>query len=1007
MSEEQSPTIYELLQTGAKQHPEATAILSPGRSSLNYRQLLSQVDYAIESLKVSGITRGERIVIVLPPGPELATAFLAVSSAATAIPLNPAYVEHELDFYVADLAPKAVIVTSETGSLVNPVAKRYDIDVIELHPRLDAQAGMFSLTTPQRRSTGSGHEVGNNDIALVLYTSGTTSKPKRVPLTHTNLLSSAENIAASLRLTAADRCLNIMPLFHIHGLIAGLLSSLSAMASVAIPPAFSSSSFFGWLEEVQATWYTAVPAMHQAVVRAAMTRPDQRRSHSLRFIRSSSAPLPPALMGEIEAIFQVPVIEAYGMTEASHQIASNPLPPLERKAGSVGVPTRTEVAIVDEDGHPIAPGDTGEIVLRGANVTEGYENNSEANDTAFTNGWFRTGDQGYFDSDGYLFLTGRIKELINRGGTKLSPFEIEAALQDHPALSEAVVFPVFHSTLGENVAAAVVRKPEFSVTTGELQQFAALRLADFKVPRHIEFVDHIPRSATGKVQRRLLASQFGLDAVPVREGTARHVRGDARTDTEATLASIWRDVLRLDQISIHDSFFSLGGDSLSAVEVTLKVQELFKVDLPAMSVVETPTVAEMAERIASLASGQDETNAKPFFSFLVALQRGMAGKPIFVFPGGGGQDSEFFYFMRLLRHMRSDCRCYGFRVRGADGFSEPHASVGAMVRDYIAEMQTLQPEGPYFLVGDCIGGAAAYEAAQQLRAKGEAIAVLILLDSHSPTTRKYVEYRLGRWKEEVRESASRLWTALAGTFSPSKPTSQNTVNPAVHIRKVGDAYTRNVRRYRPKPYDGEIKLVVNAKWYQVNPTLGWGALASGRVESYAAAGDHFSYIDKGPHAEAVARQLTKWIDEAREAVEHDERHDRDSEPAMSTDFPVFVLERLARTKKDLADMIPLGDSFILVDGCEWGSTFIDGRRAIPFLERDGQYNGCPADDETAIRELERLRHGGANFIVFGWPAFWWLNHYADFREFLERTFSRIHSNDRIVAFDLRRTVRFQ
>jgi thioesterase domain-containing protein len=466
----------------------------------------------------------------------------------------------------------------------------------------------------------------------------------------------------------------------------------------------------------------------------------------------------------------------------------------------------------------------------------------------------------------------------------------------------------------------------------------------------------------------------------------------------------------------HDVTLFASGDSLTAVEVVLQLQQTLSIELPFVSFIDTPTVADMAERVASLQAAGMGPGQRPAFSFLVELQRGKAGKPIFVVPGGGGQDSEFFYFMRLVRHMRPDYRCYGFRVRGADGFTQPHSSVEEMAKDYIAEMQTLQPEGPYFLVGDCIGGAVAHEAARQLRAKGQAIATLILLDSQSPTTLKYFAYRLGRLKEDalarlVRHSKT-VWKRLRQIPQETHPSyqaapstsdlierSQNAINPAVHIHKVAEVYTRNVRRHKPKPYDGEIKLVVNAKWYQRNATLGWGQLASGGVESYAAAGDHFTYIDRGPHAESVAGQLRKWIDEARGADGNERLCEQGKVPDAS-ESPLFLTERLTNAKDDLTRIIPFGDSFILVDGCEWGADFVTGRRAIPFLEREGQYAGCPADDETAIRELERLRQAGANFIVFGWPAFWWLDYYTNFARYLTTTTRKIFSDDCLIAFDL-------
>jgi acyl-CoA synthetase (AMP-forming)/AMP-acid ligase II len=291
-------------------------------------------------------------------------------------------------------------------------------------------------------------------VALVLHTSGTTSRPKIVPLTQRNVFASAQHIAHSTRFTAQDRGLNVMPLFHIHGLIAGILAPLSQGGEVHCTSGFNALKFFAQMDEVKPTWYTAVPTMHQAILSRATNNKEVIARVPLRFIRSSSSSLPPQVLAELEATFHAPVIEAYGMTEAAHQMACNPLPPAQRKPGTVGIAAGPEVAIMDMDGHLLKAGDTGEIVIRGPNVTPGYENNDKANAEAFTHGWFRTGDQGMMDSEGYISITGRLKEIINRGGEKISPREIDEILMDHAAVAQVVCFGIPHDKLGEEVGAA-------------------------------------------------------------------------------------------------------------------------------------------------------------------------------------------------------------------------------------------------------------------------------------------------------------------------------------------------------------------------------------------------------------------------------------------------------------------------------------------------------------------------------------------------------------------------
>lgn len=496
-------TVLELLRSAEAARP---AIGAPGRGDVSFGDLRSEIDRLAGQLAAAGVERNDRVAIVLPNGPEMATIFVAVASCATAAPLNPAYREEEFRFYLDDLDAKALITRPDDAADAHAAAGP---DTLRLS--LVGDAGSLSLhvdgaplevATPQRAEAG--------DVALVLHTSGTTSRPKIVPLSQRNLAASATNIRQHLALTPEDRCLNVMPLFHIHGLMAAVLASLAAGASVACSSGFDAFRFFEWIEETTPSWYTAVPTMHQLILARARGKEQVIADHPLRFMRSSSASLPPQVMADIEALFDAPMIEAYGMTEASHQMAANPLPPGERKPGSVGRGTNVEIAIMDEDGAILEQGATGEVVIKGRNVTAGYENNPEANAAAFTDGWFRTGDQGYLDADGYLFLTGRLKEIINRGGEKVSPREVDEVLLKHPAVDQVVAFALPHERLGEDVAAAVVLASGAEVTDRELRSFAAEHLADFKVPRTIVFVDEIPKGPTGKLQRIGLAKQLGL-----------------------------------------------------------------------------------------------------------------------------------------------------------------------------------------------------------------------------------------------------------------------------------------------------------------------------------------------------------------------------------------------------------------------------------------------------------------------------------------------------------------
>ncbi len=500
-------TLQALLATGAE---AAAAIGAPEREALTHGGLRGLATRTIAQLNAIGVGRNDRLAIVLPNGPEMATAFLVFAAGTTTAPLNPAYKADEFEFYLGDLGAKALVVLKGWETPARAVAHARGLPVIELVA--GDLPGDFTLE-PSAELSGAAAQPGwaqPDDVALVLHTSGTTSRPKIVPLKQRNICASAAHIATSLALTPDDICLNIMPLFHIHGLIAAVLSSVGAGGSVVCTPGFNAFKHFGWFAQTRPTWITAVPTMHQTILGLAERNKEIIKAGRLRLLRSSSASLPPQVMTALEETFGVPVIESYGMTEAAHQMASNPLPPRARFPGSVGVAAGPEVAIMAEDGSILGSDTLGEVVIRGPNVTDGYENNPKANAEGFTNGWFRTGDQGYLDAQGYLRLTGRLKELINRGGEKVSPLEVDTVLMDHPAVAQVVTFGMPHASLGEEVAAAVVLRPGESLTEPALREFAAARIAAFKVPRKIVFLEEIPKGATGKLQRIGLAQKLGL-----------------------------------------------------------------------------------------------------------------------------------------------------------------------------------------------------------------------------------------------------------------------------------------------------------------------------------------------------------------------------------------------------------------------------------------------------------------------------------------------------------------
>jgi acyl-CoA synthetase (AMP-forming)/AMP-acid ligase II len=498
-------TLFELLEPIPA--GRTAAIVPESNVRVSYGQLRSQIRALAEALAAAGVKRGDRVAIALPNGLPLILSFFAAAIAGTAAPLNPSYKEEEFRFYLEDTGARVLILPREG---LEDARRAAGDNVRVLTIDMDA-SGEVGFDGPTDRQTFTPPEPG--DVALVLHTSGSTGRPKRVPLAHDNLCISARNIAGHYQLGPDDVALCVMPLFHVHGLVASALGTLSTGGTLVVPAKFNPLSFWRLAREYGMTWYSAVPTIHQLLLaRADSADGPPPGAEKVRFIRSCSAALAPELMHDLEKAFGAPVLEAYGMTEAAHQMASNPLPPAARKPGSVGRGTNVQISIIDAEAHHLPPGELGEVVIKGPNVTRGYENNPDANAKSFTvDGWFRTGDQGFLDLDGDLTLVARIKELIIRGGEKISPREIDEVLLAHPAVTEAVSFGVPHATWGEEVAAAVVVKAP--VTEVELLAFCKERLAEFKRPKQIFIAETIPRTATGKIQRGVVAQAFTAGAV--------------------------------------------------------------------------------------------------------------------------------------------------------------------------------------------------------------------------------------------------------------------------------------------------------------------------------------------------------------------------------------------------------------------------------------------------------------------------------------------------------------
>jgi len=879
-------TIGKALAAQAARTPDAGAIAAPGRVDCSYTRLAAHVDDSGAALRALGLGRRDRIALVLPTGPEMAVAFLAIAASAVCAPLNPSYRPDEYEAYFAVLNVKAVMIQTGEGAAAAAAARRLHLPVIQLSPRPVAAAGLFAFAGAGRLPVDADDYPSPDDVAVVMLTSGTTARPKVVPLTHRNVLASALYTGRAVALTPSDRCLNVAPLFHIHGLCM-VLSSLLAGASVVCPPTFDALRFFAWLDECRPTWYVAGPTAHREILTVADTQ--GRRAIiarcPLRLIRSGSASLPSAVLHDLERTFGAPVIEAYGLTEAGPLIACNPLPPLVRKPGSVGLAAGPEVAIIDSADELTPVGREGEIVARGPNIMAGYEGDDAANEEAFVGGWFRTGDLGYLDSDGYLFITGRVKELINRGGQKVSPYEVEAALLDHPAIVQAVAFAAPHATLGEDVAAAVVVRAGVAVTERELRAHVAARLTLFKVPRRVVIVDRIPVGATGKAQRIGLAERLGLPS----NGDSGDPYVAPRTATERQLALIWTDILGVADIGVTADFYALGGHSLQAARMLDLVGRARgrHISPAAFFTMAEPTIERLAE---ALDRRDMTTEARhPHLPHLVAVRPQGTKRPFFYLTGDNA------YYLTLSRLLDPERPFYVLEPHDAHDLPGL-LTIEAMAADHVRALQSVQPHGPYLLGGYSNGGLIAYEMARLLRAQGQRVALLVLVDVAAWNAPFAALRPIGRlmWRgldkradAFVRARASVLTLLQVLRYAPfaekrarigraarrvvhgagdrlSRAMTHEAAMTTGGERTMHDewlvAYKRAMRAYLPGRYDGCVTLLRAgegvAQWVD-DPTARWRYVAA-EVTTHEIPGSHSSCVRA--YVQPLAARIQQCLD---------------------------------------------------------------------------------------------------------------------------------------------------
>ncbi len=835
-------TLHEMVGAQASRFGDRAAILAPGRDPLSFGRLQEQVEKNRVRIWELGVGRGDIVASVLPNGADAAVAFLSVCSCAAFAPLNPGLRQTELENVFGELKPKLLLTAPGHAQSARKAALVCGIPVIDVVGQ--SEAGAFTLQgTSSYEPCATRQLAESQDIAYILSTSGTTGRSKLAPTTHRGAVSALAGRRELYELTPEDRCLSVAAAFHTGGLMGSLAGPLWCGGSVVCTRGFQVERFFEWLDEYRPTWFSAVPTIFQDILAHAAEYGDVIERSSIRFFRSSAAAMPANVANRIEELFRAPVLQGYGLSEALGITADSVRGP--RKRGASGRPFCGEVAVTDDRGRSLPAGQSGEIVVRGPSVFQGYLGNPEATQQAFRDGWFRTRDIGYLDEDGFLFVKGRASEVINRGGEKISPFEVDQVLVSHPVVAKAVTFAQPHDKLGEDVAAAVVLRDGTSATESELIEFAAARLAAHKLPRRIFFLDQLPVGPTGKVLRSKMhehtASLAGEQAQP------RAAFVSPRNDCERRVAAIVARVLRLDRVGIHDNFFQLGGDSLAGTDGALLLEEEFGCASLSSGIFHwAPTVAQLAEIMS------DPARLDRQFDVIPLKPEGNGIALFLIEPGDEGP--------RIARHLGNDHPFYGIPIPASSNPSRPR-SIEQMADQCVTALRRFQPEGPYALTGWCAHGVIALEMARQLEQQGAEVSFVAMLDVRNhflpPLSAPHLAW-VKFWRRLKKIAfTGRHWPGglLARLRSRIK------AEPPGPVLETTVAH----RAYRPQPWRGRMVHVwcsIAPRGRYFDPEFGWNHLAPDGFVFHEVDGDHLTFIQE-PNVARVARILAEELDRSQ------------------------------------------------------------------------------------------------------------------------------------------------
>jgi acyl-CoA synthetase (AMP-forming)/AMP-acid ligase II/thioesterase domain-containing protein/acyl carrier protein len=725
VSDDRSLTLGEAISRVAKAFPDQPAIISTTSAPLTYAELQHQIEETSRRLRAAGLGSKARIGIVVPEAAQAALAIVAVACCAVAVPIDPRLTRSEFGQFLDALQLDALLIVRDGPAASYRAAEQHGIVLIEAVPK-PGKLGL-ELRTPHADGPTPPEEADPDAPAFILRSSGTTARPKLIPFSHRNMLAAAAKWRSWFRLTPEDRCLCVSAPYYSHGLKVTIFTPLLTGGSIAFPLSPATVDLHEWFEALRPTWYSAGPAIHRAILDAARTRPHTVVNRALRFASSGGAPLQAEVQTNLGDLLGIPVLEHYGSSEAA-QIAVNAPFPGEFKMGTVGRPWPGTLAIVGDDTLPLAAGERGEILVRGATVIQGYLGDPALNEAAFVDGWLRTGDLGSLDEDGFLTLHGRLRELINRGGEKVSPQEVDDALTRYPGIAEAATFPVPHPRLGEDVAAAVVPRPGVTVDTAALRDFLRSELAYFKIPRRIVVMDQLPKGMTGKVQRQRLSERFAWTGADEAAASNSAINSTTPPTLESKILEIWRRLLKTDTLTIDDDFFGKGGDSLLATEMLIEIEKLLGRYIPESILAEADTIRELVPKLVEASS-----HGSPVIDF----HPNGAHRPLFWFHGDFLQGG--YYIRRFAKLLGEQQPVTSIAPHGMNDEPIP-ASIEQMALDRLPLILERQSKGPYRIGGYCNGALVAFEAARLLVKAGNEVEVVAMVDP--PTTNASLCWRM-------------------------------------------------------------------------------------------------------------------------------------------------------------------------------------------------------------------------------------------------------------------------